>query len=242
MCASARRRVFDPADRMFCSVFKALQCKCVCLVCCGGKERGSSVVRICVGERICIDAAYGPVVNVQLAAHWLLLYERGDRGTIVTHGWHTAVAALVECIGIFLPPSFYGENKQALPGMIRTMYIKSWALCTPFSRARSILYPLPRVRQFWKSDLAGTEERDDEESKSKSCQQMESPAQKQHEANKGTGKQTTLLYFRCENNDENDKWEGRKEFDRPYPRGQRPRHENAHSHLQEDEIACRLVM
>jgi hypothetical protein len=53
----------------------------------------------------------------------LLLYEGGERGTIVPHGlhtiaeaivpddWHTTVAAWVEFIGIFLPPSFYREVK-----------------------------------------------------------------------------------------------------------------------------------
>jgi hypothetical protein len=60
---------------------------------------------------------------------WLerfLLYEGGERGTIVPHGlhtlavatvpdgWHTTVAALVEFTGIFLPTSFYRDLKKEL--------------------------------------------------------------------------------------------------------------------------------
>jgi hypothetical protein len=53
----------------------------------------------------------------------LLLYEGGERGTIVPHGLHTIaeaivpdgshtmVAAWVEIIGIFLPPSIYWDVK-----------------------------------------------------------------------------------------------------------------------------------
>jgi hypothetical protein len=65
----------------------------------------------------------------------ILLYEGGERGTIVPHGLHTTGAALVEFTSIFLPLSFYWAlNKtisclfpclqgmaDALPGMAITM-------------------------------------------------------------------------------------------------------------------------
>jgi hypothetical protein len=58
----------------------------------------------------------------EACSYRLLLYEGGERGTVVPHGlqtiadaivpdgWYTTIAALVEFTGIFLPPSFILER------------------------------------------------------------------------------------------------------------------------------------